>query len=316
MREGETKAMTRLLTGLLVTFLFFGFPRFGSGQEPAQYTGLVVDATGLGLSPGMAPKIFDESDRLVYGDLEVTPEEVNQIGIAGYVQTMADVEGSRGGSRPLVVRATRIHGAPDAPFPTDVVIAKKDADHVLDQESRGGFLKKMKVVFVMGLPSPLSPSSLPPKPRPPEAPPLPPLFLTLGIDKADWGIMVQDQGFVSKVERLPSGARTLYKSLSYFEKLRYNKDLHGTTTVLFYTIDNRKAFVEGKVMGNDVFLHRLAESIEDFKSGKITREEYEKRKKALELLSRLTPEDRDTLVTLLERELKAREIRSTARASS
>ena len=54
--------------------------------EPDTYTGLIVDARGIGVKPSMVPVIVDESRQEVYGPAYVSREYAVQNGICQYVR--------------------------------------------------------------------------------------------------------------------------------------------------------------------------------------------------------------------------------------
>jgi hypothetical protein len=121
------------------------------GATPAQttggaYTGLVIDAKGLGIKPAMAPKLLDESDQEIYGSKYVDREWAVQIGMVGYDK---DVNRARTNDRvtnnPLVVKGMRATGASKA----DIVISNADAAMVRNAAASQNFLDKCKVMFIV-----------------------------------------------------------------------------------------------------------------------------------------------------------------------
>ncbi len=110
------------------------------------YTGLVIDARGTGLQPAMAPKVFDESGRELYGSAYVDAEFVKQHGMAGYVKdpeqatTNDRVQGS-----PLMIKAVSASGANQ----TDLVVRDQDANAIRKLTKSLNFLKEARVVMVL-----------------------------------------------------------------------------------------------------------------------------------------------------------------------
>jgi len=119
-----------------------------SGRAPAQkYTGLVVDARGLGAQPAMAPKILDEDGNEVYGTGFVDRGYAVKVGISGYARTLRGaMEDPRVAGNPLVVRGIRAIGANKA----DIVISNSDAKEVHLAARAADFLKECRVMIVVG----------------------------------------------------------------------------------------------------------------------------------------------------------------------
>jgi len=110
------------------------------------YTGLIIDAKGLGLRPAMSPKILDESGQEVYGSKFVSREWAVQIGMVGYDK---DVNRARSNDRvtnnPLVVKALKLAGENKA----DVVVAAASAALIRNAATSQNFLDKCKVMFIV-----------------------------------------------------------------------------------------------------------------------------------------------------------------------
>ena len=110
------------------------------------FTGLIVDAKGLGVRPAMAPKLVDETGQEVYGSKYVSREWAVQIGMVGYDK---DVSRARSNDRvtdnPLVVKAIKTSGANKA----DIVISNNDAAAVRNAAANQNFLDKCKVMFIV-----------------------------------------------------------------------------------------------------------------------------------------------------------------------
>ena len=121
-----------------------------TSTQPAQtsgaFTGLIVDARGLGIRPAMAPKILDESGQEVYGSRYVSREWAVKIGMVGYDK---DVNKARSNDRvannPLIVKAVKASG----PNKADVVISSNDAARIRQAAATQNFLDKCKVMFIV-----------------------------------------------------------------------------------------------------------------------------------------------------------------------
>ncbi|MCX5725815.1 MAG: hypothetical protein NT030_01300 [Candidatus Saganbacteria bacterium] len=114
--------------------------------KASEYTGLIVDAHGLDVWPGMSPKIIDTSGREIYGTMNIDPDYVIEKGIVSYVDSIAEaIEQGLVGSDPLIVRAAaRGHD----PAKTNIIINKEDGDRILKENTRSGFLESLKVAII------------------------------------------------------------------------------------------------------------------------------------------------------------------------
>jgi hypothetical protein len=121
----------------------------GAGGQPARggaFTGLVVDARGLGVRPAMAPKVLNEQGEEVYGSRFVSREYAVDIGMVGYEK---DINRARSNERvtdnPLVVTGIQASG----PNKTDIVISSADAMKIHSAAANMNFLQHCKVMFIL-----------------------------------------------------------------------------------------------------------------------------------------------------------------------
>ncbi|RMF62111.1 MAG: hypothetical protein D6748_00160 [Calditrichaeota bacterium] len=125
-----------------------GYPSPGTPQPGAGnvYTGLIVDATGLGLRPALAPKILDEMGNEVYGTGYVSRDYAVQIGVVGYEKDLNRAQmNDRVKGNPLVIKALRATGKNK----TDVVISNQDAQLIRNAAANLNFLEQCKVMFIL-----------------------------------------------------------------------------------------------------------------------------------------------------------------------
>jgi len=116
--------------------------------QPDEYTGVVIDCRGLGLSRSMCPRILDQTNANLWGTLTVSAEIVNERGIAGYYHSLDDPTiTERVGKHPLVVKALRVSGG--KVFKTDAVLAPADAELVRAENTKTLFLEKLNVAFLV-----------------------------------------------------------------------------------------------------------------------------------------------------------------------
>jgi len=113
------------------------------------YTGLIIDARGLGLKPAMDPKVLSESGASVYGmDRRIMEDKkfIIKQGLVAYVRTMEKAkELKRIGKNPFVVRATGVSGQ----FKTDVVIGEEQAKAILKLKGLLTFWEQCRVAIVL-----------------------------------------------------------------------------------------------------------------------------------------------------------------------
>jgi len=110
------------------------------------FTGLVVDARGLGARPAMSPKIFDEDGREVYGTLVVSKEYAIQQGISGYARDLSAAQANpRVTNNPLTVKAISAEGTGKS----DLKISNADANKIRLVKENLSFLQKCRVMIVL-----------------------------------------------------------------------------------------------------------------------------------------------------------------------
>lgn len=122
-------------------------PVSGPVARSAVYTGLVIDARGLGVLPALAPRVLDADGKELYGAALVSREWAVKYGMAGYAKT---VDGARGlkdriGDNPAVVKAVRADGSAK----TDLVLSAEDAASVRSSAQNLKFLSEARVVVVV-----------------------------------------------------------------------------------------------------------------------------------------------------------------------
>jgi hypothetical protein len=115
---------------------------------PMGYTGVVIDARGLGLQPSMSPRLRDAYGNTLWGNLEIAPEVVIEYGLAGWARTEAELQHpnlrARIGENPLWIRAIRVQGVGR----NEVILDSADAERLLRENAVGGFLERLAVVFL------------------------------------------------------------------------------------------------------------------------------------------------------------------------
>ena len=117
-----------------------------TGTEPDAYTGLIVDARGIGAQPAMVPVLLDENDKEVYSPAFVSLEFAVQQGVCQYMSILGDSANLvRVAPKPLLVKGlrTRVQGG------CDIVISNADASRLRGVSSHLSFLKQCRVIILM-----------------------------------------------------------------------------------------------------------------------------------------------------------------------
>jgi hypothetical protein len=118
-------------------------------KEAVPYSGIVVDARGMGCLPAIFPMVTDETGEKIYGAAYVSREFAVQRGMSGYA---ADLEAAladpRVTPRPLKVKGLR-HMEND---PSAIVVSKADGARVRGTPEHLSFFKTCNVVIVLDPP--------------------------------------------------------------------------------------------------------------------------------------------------------------------
>ncbi|MFP2903789.1 LPP20 family lipoprotein [Pyxidicoccus sp. 3LFB2] len=111
-----------------------------NAEGSKKYTGLVVDARGLGVKPMLAPRLLDGSGKALYGAAALSDESRATAGVAAWFQSLeAAKKATLVGEKPLVVKATGLKGS-------DLVLASDDVKALGEVNTR--FLAEGRVVIV------------------------------------------------------------------------------------------------------------------------------------------------------------------------
>lgn len=110
------------------------------------YTGMVVDARGLGARPAMSPKIVDETGVEVYGSMVVDKAFAVSQGISGYARDLTAAQGNqRVTNNPFTVKGVSAEGAGKA----DIKISNAEAQQIRAATENLSFMKKCRVMIVL-----------------------------------------------------------------------------------------------------------------------------------------------------------------------
>ena len=117
--------------------------------EAASYTGVIVDAAGLGLEGTFSPVIYDVNGRAIYGMRNIDKDFAISKGMVEYASDLqAAASGSRAGANPLVVKAVSVRGGGNSVNPVNVVVSVEDGDKILYANEKSSMLDNKAVVFV------------------------------------------------------------------------------------------------------------------------------------------------------------------------
>lgn len=120
--------------------------------QTAGYTGVVIDAQGLGLEPCMSPIIYDSNGRAIYGVKNISSDFAINKGMVSYARGMGEIQyghvQERVGYNPLVIKAIGVRGGNNSVNYVNTVVTPEDGDRILLANQRSHFLENCAVVFV------------------------------------------------------------------------------------------------------------------------------------------------------------------------
>ncbi|MFN8672631.1 MAG: hypothetical protein U0457_11210 [Candidatus Sericytochromatia bacterium] len=121
-------------------------PKIANNDE---ITGLIIDATGLGVEPAMAPFLIAGA-KIIYTGAKVTPDPENIVkyGITEYTESIdkAKENISRVGKNPLIAEARAALGKPNR---TNLLLDDLSIKKIMEANEKYNFLTKLAVVIVI-----------------------------------------------------------------------------------------------------------------------------------------------------------------------
>lgn len=135
-----------------------GFASAAKSEEPPavqrlsaaqDYTGLIIDASGLAAEPAMGPFIVGAGARIhVSQKIDIDPNQIVQEGPLHYVEDLeqAKKDTERIGANPLVIRAKAATGSP---IRSNILLDESTANKVIDLNKDVHFLDQLKVTLVL-----------------------------------------------------------------------------------------------------------------------------------------------------------------------
>lgn len=113
--------------------------------EKSHYSGLIIDARGLGIEPVLDPVIISEQGHKVYASVFISREFAVQGGVCKYVCTLDQaLKDKRIGDNPMVLKGLRKEGSKNA----TLVISMSDYLTLEKATERHAFLNECRVIIV------------------------------------------------------------------------------------------------------------------------------------------------------------------------
>lgn len=110
------------------------------------YTGMIIDARGLDVTPCMAPRVYDENGQEVFGPAYASREYAVQRGMTGYVSDMnAAIQNSRVAGHPLRLIGLRAEGTGG----TNIIVSNSDAARLRSDSESLTFRRQCRVMIVL-----------------------------------------------------------------------------------------------------------------------------------------------------------------------
>ena len=121
-------------------------PSAEPSKKSGGVTGIIIDGTGLGLRPAMAPRILNQSGSVVYGPGQYSRDYAASTGVVGYSKSLEKAkEDPRVQGNPLVIRASSTSGASAA----DMIVSNADAGKIARADGTAGLLGNCRVMFIL-----------------------------------------------------------------------------------------------------------------------------------------------------------------------
>jgi len=116
-------------------------------EPTTKYTGIIIDARGLKLTPALFPRILNEDGKEVYGLGFVAQNYAQELGLVSYVQNLSEAyRNERSGINPLRIDALRTAGR----LNSDIIIANSDAVRMHESQQNLKLLERCRVIVIMG----------------------------------------------------------------------------------------------------------------------------------------------------------------------
>ncbi len=115
----------------------------------AHYTGVIVNADGMEMSPTFSPVIYDTDGRAIYGVDNLQYDVVIEKGMVDYADNLSGARADgRAGNNPLVINAVEVRGGQNSVNKVNAVVSVEDANKILLANEGNDMLDDTSVVFV------------------------------------------------------------------------------------------------------------------------------------------------------------------------
>jgi hypothetical protein len=112
-----------------------------------QFTGVVIDARGLGVKPALIIRVLDEKGVELYRGQYVPQEKAARNGLALFSRDLTAAQTNpRVGKKPLTVKGLRV----DPSKPADIILSGEEAEKIAPYARKGTFLEDCRVMIVLG----------------------------------------------------------------------------------------------------------------------------------------------------------------------
>lgn len=110
------------------------------------FTGVVLDARGLGMKPALMIRVLDEGGMELYRGQYVPQEKAAQNGLALFSRDLTSAQTNpRVGKNPLTVKGSKVNPAD----PSDIILAEENARKMAPYAQKGTFLEDCRVMVVL-----------------------------------------------------------------------------------------------------------------------------------------------------------------------
>ena len=117
--------------------------------KDAHYTGVVINADGMGMAPTFSPVIYDTDGRAIYGVDNLQYDTVIEKGMVDYANDLNGArQDGRAGANPLVVDAVAVRGGQNSTNKVNAIVSTEDANKILLANEATDMLEDTSVVFV------------------------------------------------------------------------------------------------------------------------------------------------------------------------
>lgn len=144
-RIGLQRELADIMKDLRPGEIYIGSSLYEKNGSLTTYTGLIIDATGLGLKPTLFPEIVSEDGKRLYSFDVVEDEYRRKYSIVEYHKTLSEaLKSRRVGGNPLIIGAKAVKDGVQILIDSDILQEIMKSSKVYD------FLKEGKVVIVGG----------------------------------------------------------------------------------------------------------------------------------------------------------------------